>query len=179
VTRALDCISERSTLALCNKVVKDSPGAIIGLTKAVPLACTGSNVKTSFFLTYTLFGELGRGAARPGNWIICLTCLLACQPFTLLRWVKFDAIPRDRAALAKFYAMLPSLITDKGLRPNQIDLRTGGIAAVELGLNEMRVSCSASHSVELGEGKLLKLGFSSRCRQSGKVSGKKLVVSFA
>jgi len=60
IARALDCISERSTLAFCDKVLKDSPNAVIGLTKAVPLARTSANVKTSFFLTYTLFGKVSR-----------------------------------------------------------------------------------------------------------------------
>jgi len=38
--------------------------------------------------------------------------------------------------------MLPALILKRGLRPNPIDLRTGGIAAVETGLDDMRVSRS-------------------------------------
>lgn len=130
ITRALDCFSDRNTLTVCTDVVDASlpGGAQVILLRDVPFAKKKKGSNTKFILSYTLFGKA----------------------FSLLRVIRFAAVPEDRAALVKFYDMLPSLIKDRGLKANPVDVRPGGLQAVEKGLAEMK---------------------------AGKVSGKKLVVN--
>jgi hypothetical protein len=49
-------------------------------------------------------------------------------------------VPEDRVALAKFSDMLPSMIRDRNFKASPVDVRSGGLPAVEKGLAEMKVS---------------------------------------
>ncbi len=78
-----------------------------------------------------------------------LAYTLMGKPFTWFGMLNFPSVPEDRAALERFYALLPS-IAGKGLRATPTQLLEGGFPDVFKGLDLLR---------------------------KGQVSGKKLIVS--
>merc|ERR1712150_390677 len=107
----------------CCKAMGADGGKVINLLRGKS-SVKGVEVKT--ILAYTLMGK----------------------PFTWFGALNFSAVPEDRIALERFYALLPSL-AGQGLRAPPTQLVGSGFGAIFKGLELLR---------------------------QGKVSGKKLIV---
>ncbi|KAK0706005.1 chaperonin 10-like protein [Lasiosphaeria miniovina] len=124
---AVDCFSEGKSFGICDAVLKNKGGRLITLLPPAKPKYPG--VEHELVMAYTLFG-------RSFQWL---------APFG----PKFPALPDDRKALARFYASLPELVSNKTVRPPPITLEEGSWDGILTGLDKLR---------------------------SGKVSGGKLVV---
>ncbi|KAI9850437.1 MAG: hypothetical protein M1838_005649 [Thelocarpon superellum] len=128
LTCAFDGISEGGSQTFCAEAMGPNGGAVIALLK--PEKTSIPHVQIIGTLAYTLMGQ-------PFQWFAPLG-------------PKFEAKPDDRAALARFYALLPSLTSWLKAPPTQ--LVPGGFDGLLPGLDMLR---------------------------KGKVSGRKLVVDLA
>ena len=113
IDRAMDCFSEGKSTEFCASVVQGNKGKVITLLdtgKKMP------GVHIDFILMYTVFG----------------------QPFSWLPPVgpSFPAKPEDRAALVRFYRLLPTLCGRLKSPPmTQIE---GGLDNIAQGLQMLR-----------------------------------------
>lgn len=114
ITLAVDCFSEGKSSEVCAEVIGKKGGKVVQLLPNGKSKVQG--VEFVPILAYTLFG-------RPFQW------LPPIGP-------KFEAIPDDRKALARFYGSLPQLLGD--IRPPPVTLRDGGFEAVLEGLSQLR-----------------------------------------
>ncbi|OAL52934.1 GroES-like protein [Pyrenochaeta sp. DS3sAY3a] len=129
ITMGVDCFSEGKSASICEGVLKAGKGRLLTLQ---PTAKASSpDVTVEPILCFTMFGSAFQMLAPIGP--------------------KFASEPKDREALAKFFAALPQLITSKALQPPPITIIEGGFEGIEKGMNQLR---------------------------AGEVSGKKLVVQF-
>lgn len=125
VIAAMDCFSEGKSTQFCADVIGANGGKIITLLPGLRSKISGVEVQS--ILAYTLTGKEFQLFAPLGP--------------------KYKAVPEDRAALARFYAILPNLLDNIKAPPVQV--LDGGFEALPRGLDMLR---------------------------QGKVSGKKLVV---
>ena len=105
ISIALDCFSKGKSFEISDEVLKNSKGKFITLLQPPKPKYPG--VEHELILAYTLFGH----------------------PFQSLPPVgpKWPAFPNDRKALARFYATLPRLMSNKKLRAPPIYLEEGGV----------------------------------------------------
>ncbi|KAG7285046.1 hypothetical protein NEMBOFW57_009666 [Staphylotrichum longicolle] len=116
ISIAVDCFSKGRSFSISDTVLKNSKGKLITLLQ--PPKPTYPGVEHEFILAYTLFGH-------PFQWL----------PPIGPRW---PAIPDDRKALARFYATLPQLVSDKKLRAPPVFLEEGGWNGILTGLDKLR-----------------------------------------
>ena len=112
---AMDCYSEGDSTSFCCKSMGPKGGKVITLLDPGRSKIPG--VETKMILAYTLAGE-------PFQWF---------PPIG----PKFAASPADRAALVKFYDLLPSII-GKGLRAPPMRILEGGFDGLLDGLDLLR-----------------------------------------
>jgi NADPH:quinone reductase-like Zn-dependent oxidoreductase len=125
---AMDCFSQGESTSFCCKAMGSKGGKVITLLNSGPSKVPG--VETKMILAYTLVGEPFQWWAPVGP--------------------KFAASPSDRAALVRFFGLLPSIIGER-LRAPPIQILEGGFDGLLDGLDLLRQK---------------------------KVSGKKLVMEF-
>jgi NADPH:quinone reductase-like Zn-dependent oxidoreductase len=112
---AMDCISKGESTSFCCKAMGPNGGQVITLLGSGPSKIPG--VETKMILAYTLAGE-------PFQW------LAPIGP-------KFAASASDRAALVRFYDLLPSIIGE-GLEALPIQVLKGGFDGLLDGLDLLR-----------------------------------------
>jgi NADPH:quinone reductase-like Zn-dependent oxidoreductase len=116
ISIAVDCFSKGQSFRISDEVLKNSKGKLITLLQPPKPKYPG--IQHELILAYTLLG-------RPFQW------LPPVGP-------KWPAIPDDRKALARFYAGLPQLVSDKKLRAPPIFLEEGGWNGILTGLDKLR-----------------------------------------
>lgn len=125
VTAAMDCISEGKSTKFCTDIIGANGGKVVTLLPQWLSKSPGVEVKS--ILAYTLAGREFQIFAPLGP--------------------KYKAVPEDRAALVRFYSILPGLL--ESFKPLPVQVLDGGFDALGKGLDLLR---------------------------QGKISGKKLVV---
>jgi NADPH:quinone reductase-like Zn-dependent oxidoreductase len=115
ITKAVDCFSEGKSTSICAAVLKPSGGKVITLLPNGKSSTPG--VTYDLVMSYTAFG----------------------QPFQWLPPIgpKFEARPQDRAALVRFYEILPQITHI--LKPIPTIALKNGFDGVLEGLNKLRV----------------------------------------
>lgn len=116
ISIAVDCFSKGKSFAISDEVLRNSKGKLITLLQPPKPKYPG--VEHELILAYTLFGH-------PFQW------LPPIGP-------KWPALPDDRKALARFFASLPQLVSDKKLRAPPIFLEEGGWNGILTGLDKLR-----------------------------------------
>ncbi|KAI9837406.1 MAG: hypothetical protein M1838_004833, partial [Thelocarpon superellum] len=114
LTCAFDGISEGGSQEFCTKAMGPKGGVVISLGPSTPSTTSGVEVKR--LIGYTLMGRAFQWFAPAGP--------------------KFEAQPDDRAALARFYALLPSL--SSWLKAPPTELVPGGFDGLLTGLDRLR-----------------------------------------
>lgn len=106
ISKAVDCFAEGKSADVCAKVVRDAGGKVLALLPG----------KHDMVMVYTLLGH----------------------EFQILPPIgpKFEKSPGDRAALVKFYEMLPRVLDV--LKPVPITVSEGGLEEVLAGLDKLR-----------------------------------------
>ena len=112
---AMDCFSHGASTSFCCETMGSKGGKVITLLNQGQSKVPG--VETKMILAYTLVGQ-------PFQWF---------APFG----PKFAASPEDRAALVRFYELLPSLM-GKELRAPPTQLVQGGFDGLLEGLDLLR-----------------------------------------
>lgn len=127
ITYAVDCISKGSSTMFCAKVLQNKGGKVATLLD--PGQSKTPGVEYDTVMLYRVFG----------------------REFAYLPPIgpRFPVSPKDREALARFYASLPRLTKD--LKPPPVRVLEGGLESVLGGVDQLR---------------------------KGKVSGSKLVVKY-
>ncbi|KAM0189085.1 hypothetical protein ACHAPA_012229 [Fusarium lateritium] len=114
ITKAVDCFSEGKSTSICAAVLKPTGGKVITL---LPNGKSGTpGVTYDTVMSYTAFGH-------PFQW------LPPIGP-------KFEARPQDRAALVRFYTILPQIT--HLLKPIPTIKMKNGFDGVLEGLNKLR-----------------------------------------
>jgi NADPH:quinone reductase-like Zn-dependent oxidoreductase len=116
ISVAVDCFSKGNSFGISDEVLKNSKGKLITLLQPPKPKYPG--VEHELILAYTLFGH-------PFQWL----------PPVGPKWA---ALPDDRKALARFFAVLPQLVSDKKLRAPPIFLEEGGWNGILTGLDKLR-----------------------------------------
>jgi NADPH:quinone reductase-like Zn-dependent oxidoreductase len=116
ISIAVDCFSKGKSFGISDTVLKNSKGKLITLLQPPKPKYPG--VEHEFILAYTLFGHSFQWLPPIGP-----------------RW---PALPDDRKALARFYATLPQLVSDKKLRAPPVFLEEGGWNGILTGLDKLR-----------------------------------------
>lgn len=117
ISLAVDCISQKSSLGICDSVIGPKGGKVITV-----LPTTGKDktpgIKHELIMSYTLFG-------LAFQWL---------PPFG----PKFPVIEGDRKALVRFYKSLPEWIDGGMIRALPCLEEGGGFAGVLTGLEKLR-----------------------------------------
>lgn len=124
ITRAFDGISIPSSTKLCSQLVQPSGGKICVLLDTRK-AGKAPGVQIDWIMSYTMFGHAFA-------WL---------KPLGPLLGLSWPAVPEDREALARFYALLPQ-ITDR-LKPIPTTPVEGGFEGLKVAmqmLEEKKVS---------------------------------------
>jgi NADPH:quinone reductase-like Zn-dependent oxidoreductase len=116
ISVGVDCFSKGKSFGISDEVLKNSKGKLITLLQPPKPKYPG--VEHELILAYTLFGH-------PFQWL----------PPIGPKWL---ALPDDRKALARFFAVLPQLVSDKKLRAPPIFLEEGGWNGILTGLDKLR-----------------------------------------
>lgn len=114
LTKAVDCFSEGKSTSICAEVLKPSGGKVVTLLPNGKSSTPG--VSYDLIMAYSGFGHAFQWLPPVGP--------------------KFEAIPEDRATLARFCEALPQLVNI--LKPIPTIQLTDGFEGVLEGLNKLR-----------------------------------------
>lgn len=112
--KAVDCFSEGVSTSICAAVLEPSGGKVVTLLPNGKSSISG--VTYDLVMSYTAFGHAFQWLPPIGP--------------------KFEARPQDRAALARFYQVLPNLM--QILKPIPTIVLSSGFNGVLEGLNKLR-----------------------------------------
>lgn len=113
---ALDCITDSASMALCYEALGAPGGRYVALDSFPLRGHTRRNVVPDWVCTYTQFGG-------PVAW---------AAPYNL------DARPDDRRCAEAWYVMAQKLLDEDLLEPHPKERRSGGLAAIGEGMDEVR-----------------------------------------
>ncbi|RYP79597.1 hypothetical protein DL770_006598 [Monosporascus sp. CRB-9-2] len=113
---ALDCITDTASMALCYEALGPAGGRYVALDSFPLRGHTRRSVLPDWVCTYTQFGD-------PVAW---------AAPY------NFDARPDDRRCAEAWYAIAQRLLDEGCLEPHPKEERSGGLAAVAEGMDEVR-----------------------------------------
>lgn len=113
---ALDCITDTASMALCYEALGPAGGQYVALDSFPLRGHTRRSVRPDWVCTYTQFGD-------PVAW---------AAPY------NFDARPGDRRCAEAWYAVAQRLLDEELLEPHPKEERSGGLAAVAKGMDEVR-----------------------------------------
>lgn len=114
IKMAVDCFSEGKSSAICDEAIGTNGGKVITLLPTPKPTVKG--VEHDMILAYTLFGKAFQWLPPVGP--------------------KFEAMPKDREALARFYKILPGLVDT--LKPLPTKLELGGLEGILPSLEKLR-----------------------------------------
>ncbi|KAL4775863.1 GroES-like protein [Aspergillus recurvatus] len=114
---AFDCVTEAASMALCYEALGSAGGHYVALDPfPVHIQYTRREVKAEWLMIYSLFGEPVKLAGVYGR----------------------PARPQDRRFAAKLFPLVEGLLQEGRLRPHPIEIRMGGLGAIDQGIEELR-----------------------------------------
>ncbi|PWY83905.1 GroES-like protein [Aspergillus sclerotioniger CBS 115572] len=113
----LDCVTEAASMTLCYEAIGSAGGHYIALDPfPTHIQYTRRDIKAEWLMIYSLFGE----------------------PVKLDGVYGRPARPQDRDFAAKLFPLVEGLLHEGRLQPHPIEIRHGGLGAIERGIEELR-----------------------------------------
>jgi aspyridone synthetase trans-acting enoyl reductase len=113
----LDCVTEAETMKLCYDAIGTAGGKYVALDPfATHVQYTRRDVQADWLMIYSLFGK----------------------PVMLAGLYGRPARPLDREFAARMFPLAEQLLEQRRLKPHPIEVRTGGLAGIVEGIEDLR-----------------------------------------